>query len=216
MNDHYHIEGHSREDLILMLNAYQKATDENIFCSITDKAGKIIYANQKVCEISRYSMVELLGQTHNLVNAGYHPDSFFKEMWETIESGSVWKGEVKNRAKDGSYYWLDSVIIPIKDADGIIHQYFSLRTLISDKKAAEEAKNQRIHELEELLHMLSHEVRQPVANILGISKIFEKYLDQPEELIKLLYFIKQSAESLDAFTRKLTLYVHELGENERK
>lgn len=216
MNDHYHIEGHSREDLILMLNAYQKATDENIFCSITDREGKIIYANQKFCEISKYSMVELLGQSHNVVNAGYHTDSFFKEMWETIESGQVWKGEVKNRAKDGSYYWLDSVIIPIKDADGEIHQYFSLRTLINDKKAAEEAKNQRIHELEELLYMLSHEVRQPVANILGISKIFEKYLDQPEELIKLLYFIKQSAESLDAFTRKITLYVHELGVNERK
>ena len=199
-----------------MLNAYQKATDENIFCSITDREGKIIYANQKFCEISKYSMVELLGQSHNVVNAGYHTDSFFKEMWETIESGQVWKGEVKNRAKDGSYYWLDSVIIPIKDADGEIHQYFSLRTLINDKKAAEEAKNQRIHELEELLYMLSHEVRQPVANILGISKIFEKYLDQPEELIKLLYFIKQSAESLDAFTRKITLYVHELGVNERK
>jgi PAS domain S-box-containing protein len=216
MNSHYHIEGHSREDLILMLNAYQKATDENIFCSITDISGKIIYANQKFCDISNYSMAELLGQTHNLVNAGYHPDSFFKEMWETIESGEVWKGDLKNRAKDGSYYWLDTVIIPIKDADGSIQQYFSLRTLINDKKAAEEAKNQRIHELEELLYVLSHELRLPVANILGISKIFEKYFEEQEMLIELLYFIKQSAESLDEFTRKITLCVHELGENERK
>jgi len=216
MNNLHHIEGHSREDLILMLNAYQKATDENICCSKTDISGKIIYANQKFCDISKYSMAELLGQSHNLVNAGYHPGSFFKEMWETIESGEVWKVDLKNRAKDGSYYWLDTVIIPFKDADGSIQQYFSLRTLINDKKAAEEAKNQRIHELEELLYVLSHELRLPVANILGISKIFEKYFEEQELLIELLYFIKQSAESLDEFTRKITLYVHELGENERK
>lgn len=207
--DHNGINIHS------LLNAYQKATDENIICSITDIQGNIIYANKKFCEISKYNIEELIGKNHNIVNASFHSVEFFKRMWETINAGNVWRGEVKNRAKDGSFYWLDSVIIPIKDADDVIQQYLSLRTLINDKKKAEEDTARHIKELEELLFILSHEVRQPVANIQGIANLFERHINNPEELRKLVNLIQQSALILDDFTKKLTLFVHELEVNER-
>jgi PAS domain S-box-containing protein len=215
MNDYHQIREQSSIDLIELLNAYQKATDEYIFCSITDIDGKIIYANKIFCEISQYRVEELLGHTHNLVNADYHTIEFFKEMWDTISAGNVWRGEVKNRAKDGSNYWLDSVIIPIKDIDGNIQQYLSLRTQISDKKKAEEDKNKHIKELEELLFIVSHEVRKPVANLLGIAQMFEKYIHEPEELRKLIGFIKSNAAILDEFTQKLTAFVHDLEMNQK-
>ncbi|MCX6207592.1 MAG: PAS domain S-box protein [Bacteroidetes bacterium] len=215
MNDYYHITEQNSINLKALLNAYQNATDENIICSITDVQGNIIYANKKFCEISQYRVEELIGKNHNIVNASFHSVEFFNHMWDTIKSGSVWRGEVKNRAKDGSFYWLESVIIPIKDADDVVQQYLSLRILINDKKKAEEDAARHIKELEELLFILSHEVRQPVANIQGIANLFERHIDHPEELRKLVHLIQQSARILDDFTKKLTLFVHELEVNER-
>lgn len=216
MNDYYHISEQNSINLKDLLNAYQKATDEHILCSITDLEGNIVYANKIFCDTSKYSVHELVGKTHNIVNAGFHPVEFFKEMWDTISSGNVWRGEVKNRAKDGTYYWLDSVIIPIKDIDGTIQQYLSLRIPINDKKKAEEEKNQHIKNLEELLFILSHEVRKPVANLIGIANMFEKYINEPDELRKLIDHIKSNADTLDHFTKKLTTFVHELGLIEKR
>jgi PAS domain S-box-containing protein len=216
MNDYYHLSEQNSINVRELLNGYQKATDEHILCSITDTQGIIIYANKIFCETSQYQVEELVGKPHSLVNASYHPADFFKEMWDTISSGNVWRGEVKNRAKDGSNYWLDSVIIPIKDQDNNIQQFLSLRVLINDKKKAEEEKNQHIKDLEELLFIVSHEVRKPVANILGIAYRFEKHIHEPEELVKLISFIKNNADILDHFTKKLTTFVHELGLTEKK
>jgi PAS domain S-box-containing protein len=216
MHDYFHITEQNSINLRELLNAYQKATDEHILCSITDLQGTIIYANKIFCETSQYEVYELVGKSHNIVNASYHANDFFKEMWDTISAGNIWRGEVKNRAKDGSDYWLDSVIIPIKDLDGNIQQYLSLRILINDKKKAEEEKNQHIKDLEELLFILSHEVRKPVANLLGIANMFEKYIDEPIELRKLIDHIKNNADILDHFTKKLTTFIHELGLNEKK
>ena len=216
MNDYHHIRVQNSIDLSELLNAYQSATDAYILCSITDLKGKIIYANRIFCEVSKYRMEELLGQTHNIVNASFHTDDFFKDMWNTISSGNIWRGEVKNRAKDGSNYWLDSVIIPIKDIEGNIQQYLSLRTVINEKKKREEEKNKHIKDLEELLFILSHEVRKPVTNLLGIAQMFEKYIDEPDELRKLISHIKSNADSLDEFTKKLTFFVHELEMTEKK
>ena len=216
MNDYYQISKQNNINLSELLNAYQKATDEHILCSITDLNGIIIYANKIFCETSQYEVYELVGKYHNIVNASYHPESFFKEMWETISSGNVWRGELKNRAKDGSTYWLDSVIIPIKDTDGKIQQYLSLRILINDKKKAEEETNKHIKDLEELLFILSHEVRKPVTNLLGIANMFEKYINEPAELRNLIDHIKNNADKLDHFTKKLTTFVHELGLDQKK
>lgn len=200
----------SKEDLVRLLDAYQQATLDSVPCSITDVKGTIVYVNKIFCDVSQYTEAELLGKNHNIVNAGYHSRTFFKELWDTIHSGKSWHGEVKNKAKDGSFYWLDSVIVPIKDEAGKIIQFFSLRTLVNDKKQAEEERDAYIKALEDMLFMISHKVRHPIANILSIASVFEEYANSPEEILKMISFIKDEAMTLDGFTRELTGFIYEL------
>lgn len=214
MLDNFESTDQNDKILLRTLLAYKKATDENILCSITDSEGTIIYVNKIFCEVSKYSKEELLGQNHNIVNADFHPVSFFKNMWETIKNGNTWRGEVKNKAKDGSYYWIDSVIIPIKNEKGTIIQYFSLRTLITDKKLVEEERNERIRVLNEMFFMTSHQVRQPIANILGLSNLLNNKKNSVEENRKIVDYIKQSALSLNEFTCELTAFLTDISQKE--
>ena len=115
-----------RKKLELELIDYKKGIDSAAIVSITDEKGNIIYANDKFCEISKYSIDELIGQNHNILNSGYHTKEFFQEMWQTISSGRIWKGEVKNKAKDGSEYYVESSIIPFMK-EGKPYQYLSIR-----------------------------------------------------------------------------------------
>ncbi|MGZ8539616.1 MAG: PAS domain-containing sensor histidine kinase [Chitinophagaceae bacterium] len=121
-----------------ILQAYQLAVNEAAIVSITDPGGKILYVNDKFVEISKYSAEELIGKTHRVINSGFHPDSFFREMWQTILSGKNWRAEIRNKAKDGTYYWVDTVIAPVLDQEGNIFQYLSIRNLITVQKENEE------------------------------------------------------------------------------
>ncbi len=106
--------------------------------SATDPRGRITYANERFTKISGYSSAELIGQSHSIINSGHHPSSFFKEMWRTIASGETWQGEIKNRAKDGSFYWVNTVIVPSRNMQGVIDGYVSVRIDITKEKLAEE------------------------------------------------------------------------------
>ncbi len=117
--------------------SYQKSINACSIVSITDKSGKIIFANDLFCQYSKYTTEELIGKDHRIINSGYHPKELFIDLWNTIKTGNIWRGEIKNKAKDGSYYWVDTVITPIVNDENEIIQYLSIRNVITEKKEYE-------------------------------------------------------------------------------
>lgn len=162
----------------------KRALDASAIVAITDHRGLITFANDNFCRISGYSREELLGQDHRIVNSGFHPKEYFRELWATIASGRIWKGEIRNRAKNGTYYWVDTTIVPLLGDDGRPEQYVSIRTDITARKRleAEAVRTAQVSMLAELSVGLAHEIKNPLAGIQGAVDIMlrRRGPDDPE------------------------------------
>jgi len=137
---------------------YKLALDESSIVAITDQKGIIKHANQNFCNISKYSVDELIGQDHRIINSGYHSKEFIKELWATIGSGKVWKGELKNKAKDGTIYWVDTTIVPFLDEKAKPYQYVAIRADITQRKQTEEEIKMLNEELEKRVNERTEEL----------------------------------------------------------
>ncbi|MGB5039068.1 MAG: PAS domain S-box protein [Blastocatellia bacterium] len=122
----------------LELSEINRALDASAIVAMTDRRGQILFVNDKFCKISKYSEAELIGQDHRIINSGHHSKEFFREMWQTILSGKIWRDDIRNRAKDGSFYWVDTTIVPSLDGNGEPFRFVAIRYDISGRKAYEE------------------------------------------------------------------------------
>lgn len=162
------------EKLLSSLRDFKFALDVSSIVAITDRRGVITYVNDKFCEISKYSREELLGKTHRVVNSGHHPRDFFADLWKTISGGKVWEGEIKNRAKDGSHYWVKTVIVPFLGPDARPDQYVAIRTDITKRKIVEDRLERAIRAREDVLAIVSHDLRNPLSSIMMVASLIDR------------------------------------------
>ena len=183
------------------LKEQKYALDQHAIVAVTDVKGIITYANQRFSDISGYSIEELVGQDHRIINSGYHDKAFFKEMYQTIAKGQVWHGEIRNQAKDGSFYWVDTTIAPFMQ-NGRPISYIAIRTDITSNKEYEERLLKAKEEAEsatkvksEFIASMSHEIRTPMNGVIGMIELLENTKMNKEQQQK-LSVIKSSANSL--------------------
>ena len=162
------------------LSNFKEALDKSANVLITDTEGSIVYVNDDFCKVSQFSRDELLGENPRIVSSYYHDKEFFKKMWDTIQDGKAWTGDIKNKAKDGSYYWSKATISPLLGDDGKPEQYIAILTDITNQKILEEKlsealKNVQESELqkEEFSSMMTHELNTPLVPIKGYCEMLK-------------------------------------------
>lgn len=211
------------EDINKNVSDYKFALDESCIVAVTDQKGIIQHVNDNFCQISKYTQQELIGQDHRIVNSGHHAKEYIRDIWTTIAKGNIWKGELKNKAKDGTVYWVDTTIVPFLNEQGKPFKYLAIRADITQRKQAEESllklneelenrvrertselsdaleKQQELNEMKSrFVSMASHEFRTPLSAVLSSTSLIEKYIElsDGEKQRKHLERIKSSVKNM--------------------
>ena len=187
---------------ITELENLKRALDQHAIVARTNTHGIITYANDNFCSISKYSRSELIGRDHQIVNSNHHSKEFIRDLWQTIERGQTWKGEVKNQAKDGTEYWLSTTIVPLCSQEGRPLEYIAIRTDITELKRigeelllAKDKAEQASRSKSEFLANMSHEIRTPLNGIVGMTDLMlDTEIDAEQK--EYLETVKLSADSL--------------------
>jgi len=194
-------------DSLRSLDELRYALDQAAIVAATDRHGRITYVNDKFCEISQYSRGELIGQDHRIINSRFHAKEFMRDLWQTIGAGRIWRGEIRNRAKNGSFYWVDTTIVPFLDGTNSPRQYLAIRYDITARKQAEaQLRDQAaLAQLGQLAAVVAHEVRNPLAGLRATLQVIAPRVDEARDRSAIAAMI-QRIDGLNDKVDDLLLY----------
>lgn len=211
----------SMDEILKRLAEQKFALDQSAIVAQTNAKGTIQYVNDRFCDIAEYSREELIGKSHRIVNSGTHPKEFFQQMWHTISSGQVWRGDICNKSKSGRLYWVATTIVPFLDADGKPEQYLAIRQDITVLKEAEQkilqqqdmlVANSKLSAIGEMAAAITHEINNPLGVILGRCEMFKTIVDRGnvdvEKLKHLVDIIEINGKRIDKIVKSMRSLAH--------